>query len=206
MTQPTNPSRRASTDDGVTAHPDDDPLHNPEVAHEHSDIDIQAIIWSGVMLIVVCLATAVLMYGTFGLFERLAAQNDPPVSPLAAAPTEMPPTTTESSYFGAAPAPKLMVNEPAALLKQRAGEASQLKGYGWVDQAAEVAHVPIDEAKKLILQRGLPVRAGGSDPARFFSPTQGEASGGRTIGAPKPAGGSAGAKPAEAPAAKPHGH
>ena len=206
MTQPTRPSRFASEHDGVTSHPDDDVLHNPEVAHEHTDINIRAIVWSGVAMVVVCVGTAVLMYGAFSLFASLAAQNDPAVSPLAAPPTVMPVTTTESPFFGSAPNPKLLTNEPAALLKLRSGEAERLRGYGWVDQAAGVTHVPVDEAKKLLLERGLPVRANATDPATFFTPVQGEASGGRTIGAPKPApGDTTKAQPAQAPAAKPHG-
>jgi hypothetical protein len=34
----------------------------------------------------------------------------------------------------------------------------QLKNYGWVDEASGVARIPIDEAKKLLLQRGLGTR------------------------------------------------
>lgn len=206
MTERTRPPRYAGMHDGVTSHADDDVLHNPEVAHEHSDIDVRAIIWSGVLLMVVCAVTAGLMYVAFYAFENLAARNDPPVSPLTAPPTQMPPTTTASPYFGAAANPKLLTNEPAALQKLRSVEAERLKGYGWVDQGAAVAHLPIEEAKKLLLERGLPVRPEASDPAPFFSPVQGESSGGRAIGAPKPAGESTEAKPAQAPAPKPHGH
>jgi hypothetical protein len=207
MTEHTRRSRFASEHDGVTSHPDDDVLHNPEVAHEHTDINVRAIIWSGVALVVVCVVTAVLMYGTFTIFESLAARNDPSVSPLAAPPTAMPVTTTESPSFGTAPNPKLLTNEPAALEKLRSSEAERLKGYGWVDQGAGVAHLPIEEAKKLLLERGLAVRPDAIDPATFFAPAQGEASGGRTIGAPKPApGDTTKAPPAQAPAPKPHGH
>jgi len=39
------------------------------------------------------------------------------------------------------------------LLKQE----DQLNSYGWVDQQAGVAHIPIERAMDLIVQRGLPV-------------------------------------------------
>ena len=63
--------------------------------------------------------------------------------------------------------------------------------------------MPIDEAKKLLLQRGLPVRADPrSDPqARHARAGMGESSGGRTIGAPAPAAGTAPPAAARSPRA-----
>ena len=70
----------------------------------------------------------------------------------------MPPTTTASPFFGSAPEPKLMTVEPMHLKDVRAAEQQELHGYGWVDEKAGVARIPIDEAKKLTLERGLAVR------------------------------------------------
>jgi hypothetical protein len=36
-------------------------------------------------------------------------------------------------------------------------QAKQLNSYGWVDEKAGVAHIPIERAMELIAQRGLPV-------------------------------------------------
>ena len=43
-------------------------------------------------------------------------------------------------------------------------QAKQLSSYGWVDEKAGVAHIPIDRAMQLIEERGLPLRpqAGGA--------------------------------------------
>ena len=74
------------------------------------------------------------------------------------------------------------------LRKFRMEETKKLEGYGWVDEKAGVAHVPIDEAKKLILQRGLPVRASGAveDPRMgTHAPAYGGSSSGRTIAVPR---------------------
>ena len=35
-----------------------------------------------------------------------------------------------------------------------------LNGYGWVDKANGVVHIPIERAMQLTLERGLPVREG----------------------------------------------
>ncbi|MEZ4860505.1 MAG: c-type cytochrome domain-containing protein [Caldilineaceae bacterium] len=43
------------------------------------------------------------------------------------------------------------------LAARRAQENTQLQSYGWVDQSAGVAHIPIDRAIALVAQSGLPV-------------------------------------------------
>ena len=126
--------------------------------------------------------TAVLMALLFGFLEGQAAARDPKLSPLARPATAMPKTTTASPFFGGAPEPKLMTGEPRHLEDVRASERSQLHGYGWVDEASGVARIPIDEAKKRLLERGLPARAAAAD-AQLGTHVQayGEANGGRTI-------------------------
>lgn len=46
---------------------------------------------------------------------------------------------------------------PAALAERHTTEIAQLGGYGWVDQAAGVAHMPIQRAITLVAESGLPV-------------------------------------------------
>jgi hypothetical protein len=178
-------------------------LHNDDVAHEEQDVNIQRLLVFAGGLAAVVMVVAVLMYAVFWFLERQAQQNDPQLSPLAAGPAQMPPRTTGSPYFGNARTPQLLTNEPRLLDQVREQERQQLAGYGWVDQTAGVARMPIDEAKKLIVERGLPARADGpADPhAGTTLPARGEASGGRAITAapPEPA------TPAKPPAS-PGGH
>jgi hypothetical protein len=183
-----------------TDHPSAE-IDNPEVLHEHSDVDVRTILAFGVGLAVVVAVSFVLMWLTFRVLEHQAAANDPQLSPLAK-PTC--PYADISRCTDLLPqGPHLQTNEPEGLAKFRAMESKSLEGYGWVNQAGGVAHMPIAEAKKLILQRGLPVRADPSlDPrAGTGAPAMGESSGGRTIGQPAPA---AGTQPPSA-APEPHG-
>ena len=133
-------------------------MQNDDVAHEHSDINITALVWSMVVMFGVVLGTAGLMALLFGFLEREAKARDPKLSPLAMPATTMPKTTIASPFFGGAPDPKLMTGEPMNLRDMRTEEQTQLHGYGWMNEKAGVAHIPIDEAKKLTLERGLPVR------------------------------------------------
>ena len=178
-----------------------DELDNLDVQHEHADVEVGPIVGFAISLLVVVAIVCVLMYGLQWTLERQAARNDPVMSPLARPPAQMPPTTADP-YFGDAQGPRLITSEPAVLSKQRAMEAEALGTYGWVDEKAGVARIPIQEAKKLILQRGLPARAdAGADPTQGTRrPTHGESSGGRTI--PTPAGTMEGAT--QGPAAPAH--
>jgi hypothetical protein len=164
-------------------------LHNEDVAHEHSDVNIRTILAFGAGMAAVVIGSALLMGIMFHALASQATARDPQLSPVA------PPTGLQPK------APQLLTDEPGNLKKFREEESKKLDGYGWVDERAGITHVPIEEAKKLIVQRGLPVRATGAveDPRTgTHAPAYGEASGGRTIQIPKSA--SAAQPPAAPPA------
>ena len=169
----------------MSAHPHGN-LDNPATDHEHSDINVRAIIWFGVVLTVIVLAVDVAMLGLFKLFDHMERTNDPAVSSLA-----LP--------AGQAPGAPGLQTTPWTDLKQfRAEQLAHLHGYGWVDEKTGVARIPIDKAKELLLQKGLPVRPEIADALEGTNVASGgESNGGRTI----PAGGADRSAPAAAPAA-----
>ena len=158
-------------------------MHNEDVAHEHVDVNISALVWSMVVMFGVVAGTAVLMLLLFNFLASQAKARDPKLSPLAMPSTAMPPTTTASPFFGGAPEPKLMTDEPKRLNEVRTSEQSLLHAYGWTDEKAGVAHIPIDEAKKLTIERGLAVRPDPLTDERLGTrrPASGESSSGRNV-------------------------
>jgi hypothetical protein len=171
-------------------HHGEDGLHNPDVAHESSDIDFGTVLKFGGGLFVTVVVCALIVWGVFGLFDREAAARDPQISPVARPEGQLP------------PGPRLETNERAALAKFRAEDEKALDGYGWVNQQGGVAHIPIAEAKKLLVQHGLPTRSGAADPLEgTHAPATGEASGGRTVPSTPATGPSAPTPPAAAPSA-----
>jgi hypothetical protein len=56
--------------------------------------------------------------------------------------------------------PHLQLSPIEDLQKFRQREEAELNTYGWIDRTAGVVRVPIESAMDLVLQRGLPVRAG----------------------------------------------
>jgi len=181
---------------GGHGHPTDE-FHNQGVAHESTDVNIRAILSFGVIVVVVSIVCAVIVWGLFHLMVSQAAARDPKMSPLAMPGSVMPRTTAASPYFGNAPSPQLITNEPTVLRTLRQTEQTGLHAYGWVDQKAGVARVPIDQAKKLIAERGLPSRAAGAADPQLGTDAFafGEANGGRTI----PTGERPSAAPPQAP-------
>jgi hypothetical protein len=156
---------------------DDEFVHNEDVAHEHTDVNVRQLLIYTAGLVMTCVICAVVVWGLFIVLERQAAANDPQVSPLAVPAGQVPPE------------PRLVTNEPAVLEKQRGLEAATLEQYGWVDQAKGVARIPIAEAKKKLLHdASLPVRADAPSDAWIGTraAARGESSGGRAIpGAPQ---------------------
>ena len=56
------------------------------------------------------------------------------------------------------PEPRLQSNPQQDLSELRAKQESLLKGYGWVNKEAGIARIPIEEAMRIVVQRGLPAR------------------------------------------------
>lgn len=54
------------------------------------------------------------------------------------------------------PAPRLQENPAADLQHFYANEMARLNGAGWVDQAHGIAHIPIDQAMRMIARQGIP--------------------------------------------------
>lgn len=145
-------------------------LHNPDTAHESTDISMRGIVSFVILLTVVTIGIQGAMYVVFRVLARVEAASDPEVSPLATPANEAPPE------------PRLQTTPWADLKTLRADETSYLHGYGWIDQQGGVARIPIDRAKALLLQKGLAVRQGPVDPLEGTSfAATGESTGGRNL-------------------------
>lgn len=53
------------------------------------------------------------------------------------------------------PPPRLQTEPQADLDRLRTREDRQLTGFSWIDRGRQIARIPIDEAMKLVRQRGL---------------------------------------------------
>lgn len=136
--------------------------------YEHTDIDPAVGYKFASWLAVAMLISAAVVYGAFWFFEgrQQAANAAAQKFPLAVGQAKVP------------PAPSLQHQPFQDIFMLRQSESTRLGGYGWVDKEGGVARIPIDRAMELTLQRGLPVRAGGTNELNVV--TQ-DSSSGRTI-------------------------
>jgi hypothetical protein len=102
----------------------------------------------------------VFVWGLFVFTENRVVESEVARPPLAAAPAE-PSIQNGQLHPGMemGTGPVLLVDEPAGLKQFRSDEDARLQSYGWVNQGAEVVRLPIDRAKALVIERGLPSRA-----------------------------------------------
>jgi len=128
-----------------TPHPMPD-LSNPEMRHEHADVNVWAIGKVAIALVLVTIASVFLMVGVFRYFEVRENAVQPP------------PPAVEFQGRNLPPEPRLLQNEPQDLEEVRAAEDKALNGYGWVDRQHGIVRIPVDRAIDLLAQRGLPSR------------------------------------------------
>jgi hypothetical protein len=156
-------------------------LDNPEVAHEHHDVNVRAILWFVGVLTAITVGIQVAMWGMLHGLQWYERRNEPYVTPLAR-PAGQP-----------FPEPTLQTTPWTDLQKFRSEQHQYLHSYGWVDEKLGVARIPISKAKQLLLERGVPVRPElASDLDGTNIAATGDSSGGRSL----PAGGADKTRPA----------
>ena len=124
-----------------------------KAGRELADVAIRSLFHQAAYLVVVCVAVWLLMVGFLKFTMGRLNDGDPAVSSLARPSGEQPPE------------PRLLLDEPTNLRTFRETETQKLHHYGWTDQATGAVHIPIDAAKELLLQRGLPSRAAATQAA-----------------------------------------
>jgi hypothetical protein len=121
----------------------------PERVHQETDINSGAVVWFGIVLFIVVAIVAAATHFGLSVADRRPARGTSEVSPLAR--ETLPPE------------PRLQVTPPADMRAFLAHEEAILGSAGWIDESKGVAHIPIEEAKRLLLERGLPVRPGATE-------------------------------------------
>ncbi|MCC7417088.1 MAG: hypothetical protein IT176_08090 [Acidobacteria bacterium] len=119
--------------------------HAPE--HETSDVNVRGILAFVAALLAVAIAVHLLIGLLFLYFAGREARPAEAAYPLAAAEGTREP-----------PAPRLQVTPRQDMRELRAREDGVLRSYGWVDRSGGIVRIPIDEAMRLTVERGLPAR------------------------------------------------
>jgi len=151
--------------------------HTPHVAPgqmaEPDEIHVGTIVRFGIGLTVVTVVSHIAMLLMFNSLKASAdAANTHRVYPLAATlGRQVPPEPRLQG--GVESINGQLVNDPPehnpgprkALAELHRDEAVILNGYAWVDRNAQMARIPVAEAMKLTVQRGLPARGAAAAPS-----------------------------------------
>ena len=121
-------------------------------AYEHTDVAPGVAYNFALWLAVALLVSGAIVYGTFWFLEGRAKANDEATRafPLAVGRTADP------------PAPRLQTQPTRDVFDLKSAQRAVLNGYGWIDKATGLVHIPIERAMDLTVQRGLPTRNDGT--------------------------------------------
>lgn len=130
-------------------------LNHGEVEFERRDLSAGGILAFLVGLAVFGIVMHLILAGMFKFLDSYEKTHEPPQNPLVKAVNAdtRQGTPEDANKF---PQPRLESNERDQLNDRRLKEEETLNSYGWIDQKAGVAHIPIERAMELIAQRGLP--------------------------------------------------
>jgi hypothetical protein len=123
-----------------------------DAAHEPNTVGV-----SSIVMFIICLSTSVVLIALLVLallryFDVRKARTGPSAPPLTRGEV-LPPEPRLQGAPGHA-------SSPAQDIRQfREQENRLLHSYGWVDEQNGVVRIPVDQAKRLIVERGLPTPA-----------------------------------------------
>jgi hypothetical protein len=130
----------------------------PGSGYEHTDASVGVLVQFAIWLIV---SAIIVHVGLAGMYWFLIRQSAEP-----AATKQYPIAVNEAPRLP--PEPRLQRSGSSDLYDFRTKEEMELHSYGWVDKNAGVVHIPIDDAMRLMLQRGMPSRE--QDPSKANEP------------------------------------
>jgi hypothetical protein len=117
---------------------------NPEIRYEKTDAHVrplyQFLFWISVITLITAAIAMVILRGLESWRDKASTR----------------PTMAEVQDAQQPPAPRLQIQEPKDLAAFRKEETEILSSYGVVDKEKGIYRIPIEEAMKLTLERGLP--------------------------------------------------
>ena len=128
---------------------DDEYLEVPGSSYEHTDANVWAVVKFSFWLVITALVVHV---GVGVMYGALISQAKEPE-----ADRRYPLATSKSATLP--PEPRLQESPSREVEHFRAIEEQRLRAYGWVDKEKGVVHIPIEEAMRLTVERGLPARS-----------------------------------------------
>ncbi|HVF91437.1 MAG TPA: hypothetical protein VNH22_15335 [Blastocatellia bacterium] len=153
--------------------PDVSYIQNEDVQHEHTDVPVGPILKFLIFLLIAGLVIHIGMYFFFELLKEREKRATPPPGPFAEERSNIPPEPRLNLM------PGHEVHPLDEWKQMKASEEGALSNYEWVDPKAGAVRIPIREAKRLVLQQGLPARPAPPRPEELEGAVPSDQSSGR---------------------------
>jgi hypothetical protein len=114
--------------------------------YETRDVSTRLVLWAGAGLTLLVVASSIAMLWFFDVLDRRETRSQPQLSPLARSSQEQPPE------------PRLQALPRKDLAEVVDQQDRILSSYGWVDEGAGIARIPIGRAIEIVATRGVPPR------------------------------------------------
>jgi len=118
---------------------------HPEIQYEKTDATVRPLYQFLFWISVITAITALISFGILRVLESWREK------------ASVRPTLAQTQAEQQPPGPRLQLREPIDLAKFRAEETLVLSTYGVVDRDSGIYRIPIEEAMRLTVERGLPV-------------------------------------------------
>jgi hypothetical protein len=131
--------------------------HHDTVSFETRDVTVRTIYWYLIVLTVAVAASFLICVFVLSFTANFVRQSDTPMMPARAA--------MGPDYHPMPPEPRLQgvpghEADPQQDRRDKVqADTEANEKYGWVDQGAGIAQIPVKEAMKIIAQKGLPAVA-----------------------------------------------
>ena len=127
---------------------------NPETHHEKSDVNVRALLWFVVILVLFGAVTHLVLWWHFNtLVKHFRGQTNAPLTSIAKPPGAAVPQEPRLQPFKAGNRPPDTSTPVVDMEQMRAAEEQALHTPGWVDKQKGIVRVPIEVAKQLAVQR-----------------------------------------------------
>jgi len=136
---------------------------NPETSFEREDLSTRGVFVFMIGLAIVGMVIYFIIVGMYSFLDKYEHDRMATASPLVTSrgPAARVVTKDYMEKFKQNGTPMLESDERGQFKDFLLKQEDQLNSYGWIDKQAGVAHIPIDRAMDLIVERGLPVRSAG---------------------------------------------
>jgi hypothetical protein len=128
---------------------------NHDVRYEKEDINERSTFWFGFWILALMVGVAFLVKPLYNLLVARGVETQTPAAYVADAdPEALRP-----------PAPRLQARPEVELAELRAQEDAILGSYAWVEKDRGLVRIPVDEAMRIVAERGMPTFPTPSDDA-----------------------------------------